>query len=342
MRADYLSRTLRLTVWLTQPSAWVEGTTRRWRIANAGKWATATGSRTTTEMLRIVSEAQERHQRAAAAAGGAFAGLVVGGPVGAIAGAALGPLLEPFAQHVWNELHSDAQRRQGEALAAAAEDMGGDPQELERLVLASDGSRLQAGIALSAAARTTWPPKVRALGRALAAGLMATDDARIDTEPLVMAALADVEFPQASLLELLTCHWPRFTREGGFTAEPFSAPARDASAPWAAGQRIWLERDIGLARPTLRAVLPSLLGTLQRHGLATQSDNPGDPLGRTGRALQQRFISDLADRRRTGAGDPAPGLGAIEAYAPAGSWMPTELGEEVLNALLQAGAEFAN
>ena len=145
-----------------------------------------------------MSEAQERHQRAAAAAGGAFAGLVVGGPVGAIAGAALGPLLEPFAQHVWDELRGDAQRRQGETLAAAAGVLGGGPEELERLALASDGSRLQTGIALSAAARTTWPPKVIALGRALATGLIATDDARIDTEPLIMAALADIEFPHAS------------------------------------------------------------------------------------------------------------------------------------------------
>ena len=130
-------------------------------------------------------------------------------------------------------------------LAATHEAIGGDPAELERLILASDQSRLQAGIALSAATRTTWPPKVIALGRALAAGLMATDDARINTEPLIMAALADIEFPQASLLELLTRHWPRLTKEGGLTAELFTARPGDTSAPWAAGQRIWLPGDPG-------------------------------------------------------------------------------------------------
>jgi hypothetical protein len=131
---------------------------------------------------------------------------------------------------------------------------GSDPEELERLVLTSDQSRLQAGIALSAAARITWPPKVRALGRALAAGLMATDDARINTEPLIMAALADIEFPQASLLELLTCHWPRFTKGGGLTAERLISRPSDEGAPWVAGQRIWLPADIGRIRPALRPV----------------------------------------------------------------------------------------
>lgn len=106
---------------------------------------------------------------------------------------------------MWGELGSDSHQRQCEALAAAQEAMGAASEELERLILASDQSRLQAGIALSAASRTSWPPKVRALGRALAGGLMATDDTRIDTQPLIMAALADIEFSQASLLELLTC-----------------------------------------------------------------------------------------------------------------------------------------
>ena len=80
-------------------------------------------------------------------------------------------------------------------LAATHWAIGGDPAEPERLILASDQSRLQAGIALSAATRTAWPPKVIALGRALAAGLVAADEARILTEPFIMAALADVEAP---------------------------------------------------------------------------------------------------------------------------------------------------
>jgi hypothetical protein len=240
--------------------------------------------------------------------------------------------LEPLAGKLWGELRCDSQRRQGEMLAAAQVAMDVDPAQLEREILRSDEARLQAGVALDSASRTTWPPKVIALGRALADGLMATDDARIDTQPLIMAALADVEFPQASLLELLVCHWPR-TIKDGLAAKPYTAPT---GASWAPGQRIWSPRDIALLRPMLRPVLPSLLGTLQRHGLISQSENPGDPFGRTGRAMQQRFISDLESKQGSG-----ENLGAVEGYAPAGSWLPTELGQEVLDTLLEAGAEFS-
>ena len=271
------------------------------------------------------------YQRAAAAGTGAALGLGLPGAAGAIVGAAAGVFLEPLAERVWSELRGDSQRRQGEALAAAQEALSVDAEGLEQRILSSDGARLQAGIALSAVSRTAWPPKVVAIGRALAAGLMAADDTRIDTEPLIMAALADIEFPQASLLELLVCRWPRTTKDG-LAAEPFTVPA---GSPWEVGQRIWSAGDIALARPTLRPLLPSLLVTLQRHGLITRSDNPADPFGRTGRAMQQRFLSDLASERG------GEGLGNVPGYAPAGSWLPTELGQEVLSALLEAGAEFA-
>lgn len=282
-------------------------------------------------------ERRTRYQQAAAAGAGAGVGAIMGGPVGAIAGAALGPLLEPFARQVWAEVSGDAQRRGGEMLAAAHQAIGGDPAELEGLILASDQSRLHAGIALSAANRTAWPPKVIALGRALAAGLVAADEARILTEPFIMAALADIEAPQASLLDLLVRHWPLQTPQG-VVADIFTAAPRTPGTPWGAGYRIWLPGDIVAVRPALRPVLPSLLGTLQRHGLAAQSDDPGDPFGRTGRAMQQRWISEVADKQRA-AGVVSPVVNA-QFYAPAGAWLPTQLGEEVLDALLEAGAAF--
>jgi hypothetical protein len=43
-------------------------------------------------------------------------------------------------------------------------------------------------IAISAASRTRFEPQVRAL----ADGLIATDDTRIDIEPLILAAVTDV------------------------------------------------------------------------------------------------------------------------------------------------------
>lgn len=273
----------------------------------------------------------ERVQRALAQGVAAVVGWRMGGPLGAISSASLEPFVEPLVTKVFDELRGDAQRRHFETLAAAQQTLGVETDELERLVLASEGSRLQAGIALSAATRTTWSPKLIAVGRALAAGLMGEDDTRIDTQPLIMAALADIEFPQASLLELLVCRWPMTTQEGVVAAAFKSEPN-----PWTAGQRIWLTSEMVAVRPTLRPVLPSLLGTLQRHGLVIQSDNPSDPFGQTGRAIQQRFLSDRAAQQGSWAN-----LETIAGYGPAGSWLPTELGQEVINALLAAGAEFA-
>lgn len=89
-----------------------------------------------------------------------------------------------------------------------AREAGGEPEELDALIRTSERTRLQAGIAISAATRTGWPAKVRALGRALASGLLAEDDAQIDSEMLILAAMADIEAPHLSLLELLADRVP--------------------------------------------------------------------------------------------------------------------------------------
>jgi hypothetical protein len=289
-----------------------------------------------------VNDARDRHAQAVATAGGALIGLTMGsGPLGVVAGAALGPLLEPFAARVLDELGSTAKGRAGRMLAVAQMAVGGDRAEMERLVLASDESLLQAGIAVQAAARTTWEPKVVAIGRALAAGLLSADDARIDPQPLIMAALADIEMPHASLLELLVCRWP-LTKGGEIVADPL--PPRDPEVSWRLGLRVWEVAEITEARPSLRPVLPGLLGTLQRHGLAARGENPADPMGRTAKSMQQRFV---ADRLMWGVpGLPSDGeyhgsdAWAIDLQASTLTWQPTELGEEVLNELLAAGAEF--
>ena len=52
------------------------------------------------------------------------------------------------------------------------------------------------GFALSAATRTVWEDKVRTLGRSLASGLLAEDNAEIDTEQMIIAAITDIEGPQ--------------------------------------------------------------------------------------------------------------------------------------------------
>jgi hypothetical protein len=47
---------------------------------------------------------------------------------------------------------------------------------------------------------------------------------------------------------------------------------------WSAGRRAWAAWQIGAVRPQLQPVLPSLLGALQQHGLATANDRSPDTL----------------------------------------------------------------
>lgn len=104
-------------------------------------------------------------------------------------------------------------------------------------------------------------------------------------------------------------------------AGQYTDPPRATETAWSAGARIWQATDIARVRRhrPLRLVLPSLLGTLHRHGLAVQNDEPGDPFGRTARTMQQRWISDFAQQQQTASGSVSPILGNVQFYAPAGS-----------------------
>jgi hypothetical protein len=289
-------------------------------------------------------ERQDRYQRAGAAGAGALVGGVVGGPAGIIVGAALGPLFEPFARHVWTELGRSGQRRMGEALAAACA-AGIPDDELQERISGSDRMQLLAGYALAAASRTAWDDKVRTLGRSLASGLLAEDVAQIDAEQLIVAALADIEAPHLSLLEFLVC-WepgPDVSRPliGGPLDIPFYSYRFSKGSVWEVQNRTWTIRQIGLARPRLAPVVPSLLGTLQRHGLAVQNDNTGEAIDRYQRELESAIGRQHARDRRTGASRASgvPRVTGTRSLAPDPTWSPTELGEKVFIRFRDAGTE---
>lgn len=280
---------------------------------------------------------RDRYQRGMAAGAGAVIGVVIAGPAGAVVGAALGPVLEPWAAKVWEELSADGRRRAGEALAAACEALECEPKELGERIVASERARLQAGIAISAATRTVWPAKVRVLGRALAAGLLAEDEATIDTEMLILAAMTEIEAPDLSLLELVACRVP-----------PRAVGAAQIAHPRLNEHGIflprhgWTEAEVGRYRSRLKPVLPSLLGTLQRHGLIMQDDNTVEAMVRMSEAMEQ----EAAQRQRLNGGrlQGVPvGLSAAGIGNPAPqSWSATDLGELVLERYREAGADLPN
>jgi hypothetical protein len=188
------------------------------------------------------------------------------------------------------------------------------------------------------ATRTAFPPKVRALALALASGL-ADDRARIDDEQLVIAALSDLEAPHVSLLEPLVRRMPDFREKGGIGAA--SVSVSDQGPDWSVGSRVWKVSWISEARPTLAPVLPALLGTLQRHGLAAQKDDLARAFEAYGKELEResrRSSTRVSWDNMSSASVRVPSTSRVKGLIPEVSWVPTPFAERVLDYLDQAGA----
>src|SRR5690349_7313479 len=113
----------------------------------------------------------EQTGKALAAGAGALAGLPLG-PVGVVGGAIAGPLLEPLTVEIMHRVGQAGKRRSGEVLAVSSDIGELSAEELYRRISDDERLELLAGMAMSAAMRTTWEGKVHTLGRSLASGLL--------------------------------------------------------------------------------------------------------------------------------------------------------------------------
>jgi len=299
-------------------------------------------------MPEDADEPLERNQRAVAAAAGALVGSAAGGPLGAVVGAALGPMLEPLVREAWAELSESARRRQIDVLASAIH-AGIPVDEMEERINASERTKLLTGFALSAATRTAWEDKVRTLGRSLASGLLADDDAMIDTEQMIIAAITDIEGPQLAMLELLVCWYPCQTplesSVWGLICGPLDLPSQSQSAGSGGSETgQWPYPLIVYARPKLFPVAPGLLGTLQRHGLIVQNAYTDE---KTERFQIEQFFQELekVTGRRFTPEERSGRYGTVswpEGKAPLPRWSRTQLGEQVFLRFRDAGTELTD
>lgn len=248
------------------------------------------------------------------AAAGAILGTVFAGPVGGAVGAGLGPKLRRLVRGVWAELSKSARQRQTDVLFWAIR-AGVPVDEMEARINASKRTELLTGIALDAACQTAWEDKVRTLGRSLASGLLADDNPRIDTEQMIIAAIADIESPHLAMLELLVARRPARNVAEPLISGPLKLPEESHWRPyddnWDVAWREWPRGLIAHARPNLAPIAPTLLGTLQRHGLVVQNQN-------TDETIELSAASDLKQEP---------------------TWSPTELGEQVFLRFHDAGTD---
>jgi hypothetical protein len=217
------------------------------------------------------ADARDSDQRAleigtavGSAAAGVAVDLLVGGAGGVVAGAAAGRALEQLLGRAVG-----LRRRQAaamlDAVAAAA------ARSLEELFeqISDDPRRLQLFVAaMRAAVETALPAKLRALGRALATGVLATDDAVIDEQRFLVDTLADLEAPHAHVLHRLSIQHPGY-----------GSPVSATGQPQAHG---WSPRDLATDLPGLAPVLQPILSVLAGHalildtGVGTYDYRPGE------------------------------------------------------------------
>jgi hypothetical protein len=188
----------------------------------------------------------------------AGATIPLGPDYGPIAGAALTPVVQSAADRIrrWCNCNIDAMF----AAAVAERDV-----ELERLLgdlLRTDALRMLLASAVSAAEVTAVRAKLDALGRALARGAFANDDALIDEQQLVVRALADIEAVHLRVLEHLSAPIQIRDFEG------------ELSPPMLTG---YAESGI---RSQHGAGIEAVLAALQSNGLARTSGNAVEILQR--------------------------------------------------------------
>ena len=131
------------------------------------------------------------------------AGVSLSGPEQAFIASVQAPILMHMARRAAEELSPRLRTlRAGRALSAACEAARMTPRQLERRISSSTTNVDLADAALSGAATAAYEARIVALGRALAAGLLAEDEAVMDVERLVIQAVSDLEASHVRLLNL--------------------------------------------------------------------------------------------------------------------------------------------
>ncbi len=287
-----------------------------------------------TEDAGAASESRSsgRFIPALASAAGAAAGYQLGGVGGAVMGAAAVPYLTALFQRSADELRTDQTSRVEEMLQTAGEAAGLPPDQFAERAGRSPRTRFLANAAIQAAADTFWPPGVRALGRALAAGLVQAEDATIDIPKMVLPAMTEMVASHLQLLDLMVmCRWNGSVGARG-GAERIDTPATGylahAKSEWTAGH-------MKTALPSLEPVLGSLIGAMERHGLIQQNDYTAKALTKFSEVFQKETNRTNPPGRKVGLGQvqqQPPVINSMQAgqIAPPPAWSPTALGEQVL------------
>jgi len=215
------------------------------------------------------------------------------GPDGQVITAAAVPYLEAVAVWAWGKFGEDGKNRVLDMLSRAWRITGMDSTRFARRISRNEQTRLLTATAIKGASSTAWPPRVTAIGDLLAKGLIADDEAEIDLAALGLTAMAEMERPHVSLLDLLVNYVPDITMADS-RAMPYAGYRYSDDGFWYLGNRKWTEHQIIAVRPKLTAALGGLMGTLVRHGLAMENDEAAEALDAALRGFEQNLVSNFS------------------------------------------------
>ena len=232
-------------------------------------------------------------------------------------------------------------------MKTAAETAALPPEQFAERAGESEQTRLLTENAIQAAADTIWPDGVRAIGRALAAGLLAKDKPVMDIRQRVLGIMKDLDELHVNLLELLVRYEPE-ARHDGLQAIPHRIPSYvntylggdrpDNPKFWSAGRRTWTARQVCEVRAELQPVLTSLLGELRERGLAQENDTAPDAIKRLSDDLTKQVNRQAGQMQRGQQTKPIT-LQQPRIRLAQPTWSPTELGEKILAFYAEAGTE---
>lgn len=210
---------------------------------------------------------------AAGAAAGAALDLVVPG---------VGTVAAPGLQALANFVGQGLERRRAKAVGALAEASRSSGMDEDQLLMlaAQDDSRMELALrALTAASHAQQEAKIVALGRALATGVLAEDDALVDTEAYVIDGLSRLEPPHVCVLQLLAR----------------SPIPQELGRVYKKTQLAWSVPALAEQYPQARSTLPAILGTLVAIGavadvaVGTLDYTPAYEANEFGKLLLQRL-----------------------------------------------------
>jgi hypothetical protein len=188
------------------------------------------------------------------------------------------PYLTALVDNVVAEWRQDQRDNIADMAQTAATTAGFTPEELGERMGRSPRTRLLTATAAESAAGTAWPPRVRDLGRVLADGLIADDEAQIDIVQLALTAMTDLERLHVMVLDLLVNYGVVDAEEDPTRGIPFRFEvrrAKDVDRELDVGDPNWIpdwrDREILIARPQLEQAYLSIIATLQRHALIAQN-----------------------------------------------------------------------